>query len=250
MNSNSSTRSRLFASDVHHKLLIVGLLMVIVSNTFDATVLKVTLDEALANLGVLLLTIGGVQWLFEAHMREQLCQEIASLTIRNIRVATSGLSDVLESSKDVDYSEEIKTSRTLLIGLNYSPRILEDYIEEFRERGTTGLKTIAIVLRQGTEAAQYLSSTNEESAHIEPNLRKLKSIVHELNANYAGKIELLEHSAVLRYSFVSSDSSIWIKPYRNSAGRSKVPALQLKSGSTLHSYFKQDIDALMQQATT
>lgn len=249
MKNNSSTRSRLFAVNVHHKLLILGLLMVIGSNLFDVAVLKVNLDEALANLGVLFFMIGGVQWLFEASMRDQLYQEITSLTIKNVRVATSGLSDVLESSKDVDYSEEIKKSRTLFIGLNYTPRILEDYIEEFRERATTGLNTIAIVLKQGTEAAQYLSSTKEESAHIEPNLLKLKSIVRELNTNHTGKIELLQHSAVLRYSFVSSDSFIWIKPYRNSTGRSKVPALQLKSGSTLHSYFKQDIDALMLQAT-
>lgn len=241
--------SRLVASNVHYRLLLVGLVLVVLSHVFDASLLKVDLDEALANVGVLVFMAGGVQWLFDTSMREQLYQEIASLTIKNVRVGTCGITDVIPSSRDVDYSDEIRQSSKLIVGLNYTPRILEDYIDDFRERARNGLTTVMLVLNKNSPAAHFLASVQGEVGHIDPNLRKLENIVSELNAIKPGTVTLKYHGSVLRYSFVSSDACLWIKLYRNSTGRARIPALQLKPETLLHSYFSQDIEALTEQAS-
>ena len=85
---------------------------------------------------------------------------------------------------------------------------------------------------------------------MQPNLDKLQKIVIELNEIGPGKIEISHHTKVLSYSFVQTDSCIWIKPYRNSSGRSRVPAIQIKSGTDLNNFYESDINMLIEQAST
>jgi hypothetical protein len=230
-------------------LLIIGLVLIIIANLFELDLLKVEVDSALANLGVLLFLIGGIQWLYDISVRQQLYEEITSLTIKNVNVVTSGIVDVLIHSKDVNYSDLINQSTELCIGLNYSPRILEHYINDFRNRAKNGLNTKIIAIDLETSAGQFLISLKNETDHIAPNLKKLQVIADEINSLGSGKIEVVFHSSVLRYSFVQTDSSIWIKPYRNSAGRESIPAIKLRSGSNLHKFYDLDIKDLFDQAS-
>jgi hypothetical protein len=126
--------TKLLRLRVYHRLVLVGLSIVIVSNVFKLTVLKISVDEALAELGVVLFVIGGIHWLFESSLREHLVHEIAALTIKNVSVRASGLSDIVDSSREVDYSDDIRRSGVLTVGLNYRPRILEDYDWRLRVR--------------------------------------------------------------------------------------------------------------------
>lgn len=81
MNNDALPRQRTsrLASNIHHRLLLIGLGPLSRRTCSTQSLLKVDLDEALANLSVPLFMVGGVQWTFDASIREELCQEIASL---------------------------------------------------------------------------------------------------------------------------------------------------------------------------
>lgn len=237
------------ANNVFYLLIIFGLLLIIAANAFDYTIFKIDIDETVASLGALFLLIGGVQWLYDISIRKQLFEEITSLTIQNMNVIKSGIDNVISNSKDVNYSDSIRQSSSLTIGLNYSPRILEDYIDEFKERVGNKLNTQIIILNPSSSAGKYISSI-EEDEHIPPNLKKIKNIIVDIEKSGKGKISIIEHSTILKYSFLKADMGIWIKPYKNSQGRSKIPAIRLKRDSDLFNFFKNDIESLIEQEST
>lgn len=221
---------------------------ILIANTFEKNVLKVHLDDALANFGVILFVFGAIQWIFDTGVRKQLLEEITSLTVKNIHVATSGIEDVVQNSKDVDYSELISQSTLLTIGLNYTPRIFEDYLGTFKDRSRRGMHTNVLVIDFASNVGEFLLRKEDGAGHVEPNQIKLRQIIEEINRSGEGKIQVQKHSAVLRYSFVQGDSSILIKPYRNSNGWHTIPAIQIKKGTWLHEFFSSDISALIDQA--
>ena len=233
---------------IQYVLIIIGLLFIIAANLFDGSVLKVDLDEAVANLGVLLFLTGSIQWLFDTYLRKELHQEIAEMTVKNVNVATSGIVNVLNDSKRVEYAETIAHSAKLIIGIHYSPRLLEDYFHDFLKRSIDGLNATIVIIDLSSEQGKLVAANDAGNEHISPNLKKIYGIVSEINEKGAGKIEVLKHQATLRYSFVQSDGEIWVTPYRNSRGRSKVPALQVRRGTELHDFFESDIIALLEQS--
>lgn len=96
---------------------------------------------------------------------------------------------------------------------------------------------------------QYLT-TKQESPHIVGNLAKIKKKVGEINSSEEcrARIEILSHDSVLRYSFVSSERVVWIKPYRNSLGDAHIPALQIAKNSPLFEFYSTDIQQFKAQA--
>ena len=231
-------------------LVTIGLACVLAANLFDYSVYKIDIDVTLANVGVLFCMMGGIQWLYDISVRQQLHEEITSLTVSNINIVNSGIADIILRSKDVDYSYSIRSSKRLIIGMNYSPRILEDYVEEFRERSGKGFDTTITVIDIKSEAGKLIFRNGGNSSHIESNIEKLNGIVGEINNAGKGKIKVLCHSTILRYSFVQTEDAIWIKPYRNSEGRHTIPATKIKDGTRLHQFYASDINSLIKQSAT
>ena len=232
----------------HTGLIIAGFVCILVASLFDYKLQKVDVDELLANIGALILFVGGAQWLFDATTRKKLYEEITKLTVRNVHVATSGIDDVVENSRDVNYTDAIKNSSRLIVGLNYSPRLLEDYHEAFLSRCGERKESTFLVVDPESKAGALLLGNQEEEQHIRPNLAKIRRICSELKENGSGGVDVLVHSEVLHYSFVLLDDCVWIKPYRTSRGRSSVPAVRIKNRTFLFSYFQSDIDQLVSGA--
>ncbi len=240
-----NTIPQLIFNKIHLWLIILGLLLILVAQNITCTLYKVDLGNALANLGALLLITGALQWLFDSYVKHELFHEISSRTIKNVNVSKSGISDIEISSIDVDYKTAILSSRDITIGINYSPRLLEEYIDEFKERSKMKYTTTILLLDLSSDAAQYIKSIKDESGHLEPNNKKIRSIVNDLNAINDGTVTIKEHKSVLRYSFFRSDNTIWIKPYKNSNGRSKVPAIEVAIDTPLYTYYNNDINNLI-----
>lgn len=236
-------------SKTHYQLLAGGLLCILIANLFDLQLLKVDVDEALANLGVLIFLIGGIQWIFDATTRKKLYEEISLLTLSNVRIGTSGIEDVRENSREVDYRDVIHNSSQLIIGLNYSPRIIEDCFDDFLNRCRDGKTTTLLIVDPDSDAGAWLMKNEEECSHIRPNLEKIMRIRSDLNGEGAERFKVLSHTEVLHYSFVLADDCVWIKPYRNSRGRAKAPALKVKAGTVLFDHFHTDISQLVNKSS-
>ena len=138
---------------------------------------------------------------------------------------------------------------TSIIGLHYSPRIIEDNHRLLIQRAGQGKETIIIASSPHGAALNFLKRVREETDHVDGNVKKIVSLIREINKPPAKRpVRLLHHNEVLRYSFVLTDEQVWIKLYRNSRGLSNVPAFAVTAGTSLFDFFKADIERLIESA--
>lgn len=235
---------------IYQQLLLVGILFLVCSQLFEYSIWKLNIDELVASVGALLLVTASIQWLIDTYLLKEFFDKITDKTIANINIASCGLINIYSNSKEIDYSESILFSSELIIGFNYSPGLLDRYYDEFKERANKKLKTTLIVLDETSNAANYIKSDLNEDSYIDTNLAKLKSMVNALNNINPKVMVMKKHKTVLRYSFVCADTVMWIKPYRNSIGKtSRIPALQFKSSTDMYDYFNADIRDLIAEGT-
>jgi hypothetical protein len=191
-----------------------------------------------------------VHWIYESHMRQELFHDVTDYIIKAGKVSRSGISDYYDDKKDIDYAEIIVKSSTLVIGLHYSPRLIEDNHNALIARVKNGKHTTVIASMPNGNAIDFLKRARTENEHMDANIKKIAALIREINAHATGKrhIRLLHHDEVLRYSFVLSDNQVWIKLYRNSKGISSAPGIAVTAETRLFEFFKSDIDRLKQIA--
>jgi len=108
-------------------ILFVGVLLIAVSTTFQFTFLKVEIDHLVAEVGALLLVLGFLHFTFEQRLREGMLNQVSAAVLGDERLDQSGLADCLLNSKDVKETAHWETAKSLIIGLQYSPRVIEDF---------------------------------------------------------------------------------------------------------------------------
>jgi hypothetical protein len=228
--------------------LVVGLVLMVASPfVLPEKLGALRITEIVTNMGAFVVATIAVQWVFDEKMRRELMSDVALHAIGNSNVARSGVCNFVDDTKQIDYSDQIQKSDTLVVGLHYSPRFVEDNFVSLRARVARSKSTIFLISADA-EALRFLTSVRQESEHVIPNLRKIESLIGQINQNAKYKITVLKHNAILRYSFVLGDDYVWVKPYRNSFGMVKPPGLQVKSGSPFFEFYKQDIERLIAEA--
>ena len=171
-------------------------------------------------------------------MRRQLFREIVESVVGAGEVSASGICDFKIPSREIDYRELIVKSERLWIGEHYSTKIFEDYVDSFAERHGSGKPTLLLQLLPGSAGDIYLKEAIPSSGVDERKIARIRQI--------CGKgLTIRWHKLVLRYSFVMTDTSIWVRFYRNSEGYSVVPAIRVSEGSNLYEFFSKDIDELL-----
>ena len=228
-----------------------GLILIVVGNLFEYEILKIKVAELCAHVGVLLLVVCLLHWIFESSMRRQLIQEIYDAAIGAGRVSSSGISDVQLSSRDVSYKRLIETSERLVIGEHYSARIFEDYGPEIRARLSRGGETIVLLLDQDSDAAHYLVVSKSGHGAPETQIAKIRDIANFGPATakeQKAELQVKWHHRVLSYSFVMNENLAWIRFYTNSEGYSPVPAFCVTKGTDLFEFFQNDVTRLLEQS--
>jgi hypothetical protein len=82
-------------------LIAVGALLILFSNSFQATFLNVKLHEYVASIGALLLVVGTLQFFFDERMRNDLLGDVRAFLEKRDRLGGLGLADVFEDSKQI-----------------------------------------------------------------------------------------------------------------------------------------------------
>jgi hypothetical protein len=223
-------------------LSIFGFVLILAGNTFECHILKIELGKLLAEVGGLLLIVGILHFLFESSMRRQLIQDIVQTVVGAGRLSASGIRDFMIHSHDVDYGRLIEHSKLLVIGEHYSSGIFERFAPSFDIRRNRELETTVLLLKAGSPAQNYLGYGT-----IDYTITKIRELIQPLapNNNRRGP-RIKWHKQILRYSFVLTDECIWIKFYRNSRGRSLVPAICIADESELYEFFLKDVFALIE----
>ena len=241
--------SKILEQKRHLTLGVLGLACLLVAQTFHRTLLKVSLDHLLAEVGALLLVVGILHSLFEMRIRKEMLKEVADSVLGNTRLHDSGLTDWTDDSKAVNESDHWKHSRVLRIGVQYSPKFADDFYAVLELRCKASLETTFLVLAPDGKGAEYLKGTGTGFANVKAGVERIKALAREAEAGANGCVRVLMHDRILRYSFIQTDEAIWVKFFTNSKAKSIVPAFRLRTGTPMYDFVLADIQRLEKEAT-
>jgi hypothetical protein len=228
---------------------LVGLVAILCSVLIPEKIAGLPLQEITRELATFVIASLLVHWIYESHIKHEIFQDVTDYVIKRGNVSRSGIADYCENTKDIDYSDILNKSVSVIIGLHYSPRIIEDNHHCLAQRARHGKETIIIASTPHGNAIDFLKRVRGENDHVDANVKKIYSLIREINKASAKKpVRLLYHDEVLRYSFVLTDEQVWIKLYRNSRGLSNVPGIAVSAGTRLFDFFKADIHNLKESA--
>lgn len=231
-------------------LIVTGVVLLLVANSFQAVVLKVQIDRLLAEVGALVLVIGLLHFLFEIRLRKEMLRDVSVAVLGNEHLHNCGFDDCLMDSRQVNESSHWENAGALTIGVQYSPKFFEDFHALLRRRCAAGRETIALALRPGSPAANYLRDSQTGLAKVKDGVERIASLLQEAAKETKGSARLLYHDRVLRYSFIRTEEAIWVKFFTNSKDRAQVPAVRLRAGTDLYRFVSDDIDRMITAAAT
>ena len=241
------SRRKIVSDNSKLLIIVLGLLLIFVGNGFDVTFFKVDIDSLIVNVGALLLVIGTLQWLFDEGVRKEIVQEISLATLGTDRIYKSGISDCIENSKKIEEENIWRASSSLLIGVHYSNRFMEDNSDIVMDRINNKKYTSLFHIDEDSAAADYLRSSCSGTSDIGEKTKNMKSFI-DVEFKSSAFVKVHVHKRVLRYSFIKTDQAIWVKFFTNSEGYSVVPAIKVDVGSPFFSFFNNDINELMEQS--
>jgi hypothetical protein len=234
-------------------LIVGGLVLILLGNAFEFSILKIKLGDQLVQVGSLLLIVGLLHWIFETRMKRQFMREIVDTVVGAGRTSSSGIVDFTHNSRSVDYKNIIRLAKQVTIGEHYSSRFFEDHAPEIRARLSRGAQMTAILLKPKTLAFDYLKESGSGHGGIDEQITKIREIATSPNAsdahkNKAGRLQIWWHSRVLRYSFIMTEDLIWVRFFTNSSGYSLVPAICVVKDTQLYDFFKMDVNRLIEHS--
>ena len=243
------TKHEWLAKIVSQYIAIIGLLLILISQLFSFQVLKIDLDVLLANLGALFLVIGVLQWMYDIKLKNEFLEEMRKTIDGNNNLIINGLENCNINSREIKDLDLWKKSENLIIGVQYAPSFFKNHFDVFEERASNDKKTTILVLNPSSNAAKWLEETKSGTGNIASKVQDVINTLSPLNdQSNDKKVSIFQHSRILRYSFIFTESSIWIRFCTNSAFYSLVPAFKIRKESPLFSFFKRDIDEMVKNS--
>lgn len=226
-------------------LSIIGLLLTVTGNAIEYTIWKVSVGGVFANVGALFLIIGVLQWFFDRKVRHDFFADIREEIIGSHRIAASGISDFYEDSKNVELTEHFLSSQELVVGVNYSAKLIDNSISLLEARTERKLKTTIIAVDPECDAAKFLAA-DYQIPEIATGINKIRQIVMDIDPK-SEWIDIKLIKTVLRYSFIKFDGRIWVVIGTNGRGRRAVPGFFVSQGRDWFNHFADDISKLSQR---
>jgi len=232
-------------------LTIIGIVLIIIGNSFSWTVWNVKLHELLANVGALILVVGVLQWFFDEesrqHLVDQLTSQIGVYLNRRDNFASLGATECTLDSKSIiseKWAAELIGARPLAIGIHYSDGIVARFEPIIRTRIANNRTTQILHSDPNGLARSYLERCLSVPVDLPAKVSQLQQLVSS-RFSQSSKIRLIQHGRVLRYSFVFSEQALWLIFLTNSDGyEPALPAFRISAGTPLFEFFKRDIQDL------
>ena len=228
-----------------------GFALMFVGQGIKFTFLKVDVGALIVNVGALLLVVGILQWLFDEDSREELVNHVSDRVVRRLdehdHCARLGIHDCLADAKDIcgpQYAEDIQTARILAIGFQYSDSLIGRYQRIIQNRIDANLQTQLVHLQPNGAAAAFLAQWTKHPIDLQ---RKVSDLLDFVSRTFRDSdlVRLISHDVVIRYTFVYTESAIWLTFMSNShMHQALIPAIKVENPSPLYDFLKSDIEAM------
>jgi hypothetical protein len=184
---------------------LVGLLAIVFSVLIPEKIAGLPVQEITRELATFVIASLLVHWIYETYMKHEILQDVTDFVIKRGNVSRSGIADYCENTKDIDYTDILSKSSCVIIGLHYAPRIIEDNFQLLAQRAGQGKETIIIASAADGHALDFLRRVRGESDHVDANIKKISSLIREINkARPKQPVRLLHHDEVLRVRLIKT----------------------------------------------
>lgn len=230
---------------------VIGLLLIVAGQAISWRFLKIDMGILVANVGALLLIVGLLQWLFDEESRASLVKSIADSVSKRIsehdRSGRTGVRDCITDSKEITappQSDELEGAQKLIIGFQYSDGLVDRYRQIIERRIAANLETEIAHVRADGLAAEYLRHWMGRPVDVPQKVNDVLGLIGRYFGT-SGLVRITSFDYVLRYSFVYTESLVWLTFMTNTHLRQPlIPALKAESGTPLYEFLKRDIAAL------
>jgi hypothetical protein len=221
------------------------------ANSYSWTTWNIKTHELLANVGALILVVGLLQWFFDEESRQQLIERIISaigeyLTRRD-HFHRLGATECTADSKTITsepWAKDLIDAKSLAIGIHYSDSLIARFESIIRARIAQNKITQILHSDPNGLARTYLEKCLSVPVDLPSKVSRLQEVV-ATRFDESSKVRMIQHSRVLRYSFIYSEEALWIIFLTNSDGyEPTLPAFKISSGSPLFEFFRRDIKDL------
>lgn len=227
--------------------ILVGVILIAFGNAIDLHIWKISIGEALAHIGFLILIIGTLHNLYEFYLRKEFQSEIANSVLGNSHIHQDGIIDSTLNSKEIreDY---FLTSRKFIVSLGYNKNFISRHSGQIAQRSKNKMETILVHYTPDGEGVKYLSESGTGGKSIPQILGQLIAAIDKNSDIDNDFVTFVGINTVLHYAFIYTDNFIWIKFYANSIGiKSSVPAIKINCETPLYHFFEKDILDLIDQ---
>ncbi len=226
---------------------LLGVALIALSQRFHFVQFQIEWERVLAEVGALIMVVGVLHWLFELGLRDAMLREVAETVSGSALLHVSGVETCSLDSKKVEDQLHWAQCTHLLVGRQYSTRFLKDFHDVLRRRCNSGLPTTIFALNANGPGAEYLSRSNT-GTDIAGSLKEALDLISQYDCGKKKHIRVLQHDVVMRYAFIQTSECIWVIFYTNGPGRATVPALKIRAGTDMYSFFDRDIKNLLEHS--
>jgi hypothetical protein len=221
-----------------------GLLLVVIGQFFEG---KIDFPKIFVSVGSTIIFIGTLHWLYDTFARKSLQTEITETILGSRSVADSGVAEFFGSSTEINFKDHIANSSSLLSLFSYNTRFILDYQKQIEDLLDRGGSATFVFLGSSSSTLKHMQRLGWAEDSMAANYSKIDWFKRELDKKYPGKFRIQYVDAMLRYSAIVLDNSIFVIWNTCSNGRQAVPAFLVKARTPLHQFVNDDITKLISE---
>lgn len=228
-------------------IVIFGLALLVLANVTawkDVTLLGGSLPNLFGNIGFAAITLAAFQAVYDHQQREVFFREVRREIAGSESFHLAGSSQVFQDSKRIDFSDIIKESKSIDLGVLYSDKFLKDYQGCLKGRSNLKITIYHCDPECGWLVAALAGLVRKTPEYITQRLKDLETAASELKST-GTDVELKRHQSLAHYSFERFDGKRTFLNLSTFAGRrADVATFDLPFPGFLSQFVADDIDAL------
>ncbi|WP_209546999.1 hypothetical protein [Ruegeria sp. HKCCSP346] len=193
-------------------------------------------------IGSFLVVAAIVSFYFENFAKFQMFEEVFERVIGSASAFRAGVFEHYQNSKDINFSEKIRKSKSLTTFFTYSDGFLKRYKEEIEEHIKKGGSIKFYFIADNAPIIEMMKKSGWNQESISANYAYLKNFANEHDQNE--NVQVIFCDAVPRYSAVVFDHEMYIIEQTNSKGQRAVPAMKIDGGGYLAEFYRDDLKRL------
>jgi hypothetical protein len=221
----------------------VGLLLVVVGQEFNG---KIDLGKISVSVGSTIIFIGVLHWLYDAYTKKALHAELFETIMGSKSVADSGILEFYSNSTEIDFKQQIEDATNLVALFSYNPRFLLDYEKQIEDLLSRGGTATFLFLGPESSTIKHMKALGWEENSMVASYTKIERFQQRLSAKYPNKMRVQFIDAMLRYSAVKTDNSVFLIFSTCSNVRQVVPAVRVKTRTPLGEFISADLARLIE----